>query len=68
MNDIMSVMTMKEVALKTIEELPESASWEEIEETVRFVAAIEKGFEQIDKGRVIPHEQVKKNLESWLAK
>ena len=68
MNDNMSIMTMKEAALKTIEEMPETASWEEIEEKVRFVAALEKGLEQVDKGQVIPHEQVKKNLESWLTK
>ena len=68
MNDNMGIMTMKEAALKTIEEMPETASWEEIEEKVRFVAALEKGLEQVDKGQVIPHEQVKKNLESWLTK
>ena len=68
MNDNISIMTMKEAALKTIEEMPETASWEEIEEKVRFVAALEKGLEQVDKGQVIPHEQVKKNLESWLTK
>ncbi len=68
MKDNMSIMTMKEAALKTIEEMPETASWEEIEEKVRFVAALEKGLEQVDKGQVIPHEQVKKNLESWLTK
>lgn len=61
-------MTTKEVALKTIEELPETVSWDEIEEKVRFVAAIEKGFEQIDQGKVISHDQVKKNLDSWLTK
>ena len=68
MKDNMSIMTMKEAALKTIEEMPETASWEEIEEKVRFVAALEKGLEQVDKGQAIPHEQVKKNLESWLTK
>ena len=61
-------MTTKEIAIQKIRELPDSATWEDIEERVRFVAAVEKGSEQIKEGRTIPHDQVKKNLESWLSR
>ncbi len=60
-------MLTKERAILSIQELPESASWEEIEECIRFLAAIEKGREDIKSGKVIPHEEVKKNLEKWLS-
>jgi len=32
-------MTSKDLAIKTIQELPDSATWEDIEERVRFLAA-----------------------------
>ena len=51
----------------SIQELPENATWEEVEERIRFLAAIEKGRDDIKSGKVIPHEEVKKNLEKWLS-
>lgn len=61
-------MTTKEIAVKTIERLPDSATWADIEERVRFIAAIEKGLQDIRNGRIIPHEEVKRSLGSWLGK
>lgn len=60
-------MSTKERAIISIQELPDTATWEEIEERIRFLAAIEKGREDIKSGKVIPHEEVKKNLEKWLS-
>ena len=59
-------MTTKEIALKTIQDLPDSASWADIEERIRFLAAIDKGLEEIKAGKVIPHEDVKQSLDKWL--
>lgn len=59
-------MTNKEAAIKVIQELPDSVSWEDIEERIRFLAAIDKGLEDIKTGRVIPHEDVKASLDQWL--
>ncbi|MBN1903117.1 hypothetical protein JW926_17480 [Candidatus Sumerlaeota bacterium] len=61
-------MSVKDAAIKSIKDLPESATWEEIEEKIRFLAAIDKGLEDIRKGRVIPHEEVKKSLGKWISK
>lgn len=61
-------MTTKDIALKTIERLPDSATWADIEERVRFLAAIDKGLDDIRAGRVIPHKEVKRSLEKWLSK
>ena len=61
-------MTTKEIAIRSIDELPETASWSDIEERIHFLAAIEKGLEDIREGRVVPHEDVKASLESWLSK
>ena len=61
-------MSTKELALKTIQELPDSATWEEIEERIRFLTAMERDRKDIVEGKVVPHEEVKKNLQEWLGK
>jgi predicted transcriptional regulator len=60
-------MTTKEKAVRSITQLPDSATWEDIEERVRFLAAIDKGLEDIKEGKLIPHEEVKASLEEWLS-
>ena len=60
-------MTTKEIAVKSIAELPDCATWEDIEERVRFLAAIDRGLEDIRQGRLIPHEEVKASLSEWLS-
>ena len=61
-------MSTKELALQTIQELPDTVSWEEIEERIHFLAAIERGREEIRSGKVIPHETVKESLQEWVTK
>jgi predicted transcriptional regulator len=61
-------MSAKKIALASIQELPDTASWEGIEERVRFLAAIEKGRQDIRAGKVVPHKDVRAQLEQWLTK
>jgi len=61
-------MTSKDLAIKTIQELPDSATWEDIEERVRFLAAIDKGLADVRAGRVVPHDEVKESLREWLSR
>lgn len=61
-----SDMTNKETAIKMIQEMPDSVSWEHIEERIYFLAAVDKGLEDIKAGRIIPHEDVKASLGNWL--
>lgn len=60
-------MSTKEIALDTIRNLPDHATWQEIEERIHFVAAIEEGLEDIRRGRVVPHEEVQAALKGWLS-
>ena len=60
-------MSTKEIALDTIRGLPDHATWQEIEERIHFVAAIEKGLEDVRQGKVVPHEEVKAALQEWLS-
>ena len=61
-------MTQKQIVLEAIDELPDDAPLNEIVERVEFLAAVQKGLDQLDRGEGIPHEDVKRQLASWLAK
>jgi predicted transcriptional regulator len=58
-------MTSEDLAIKTIQELPDSATWADIEEPARFLAAIDRGLEDIWAGRVVPHDKVRESLRKW---
>lgn len=59
-------MTQKELVLDAIGELPDEASLDDIAERVTFLAAVQKGLDQLDRGEGIPHEEVKRQLAAWL--
>jgi len=59
-------MTSKEIALKTIKQLPEDASWEGIQERINFVAAVRKGLRELDEGKGVPHDKVREEFAEWL--
>ena len=61
-------MSTKELAMETIRDLPEGATWHEIEERIHFLAAIEKAREEVRRGEVVPHEEVRNLLSGWLSK
>jgi hypothetical protein len=60
-------MTTKEIALKTIEQLPEDVSWEDIQERINFVAAVRKGLRELDEGKGISHDAIREEFAEWLA-
>ena len=59
-------MSDKQLILNSIERLPEDASLEVIAERVGFLAAVRKGLDQIERGQTIPHNEIKRQLASWL--
>ena len=60
-------MTTKEIALKTIQALPDDASWADVQERINFVAGVRKGLGELDAGEGIPHEKIKAEFAEWLA-
>jgi len=61
-------MSDKQLVLDSIQRLPEDASLEVISKRVEFLAALNKGLDQIERGQTIPHDEVKRQLASWLSK
>ena len=59
-------MTTKETAIHTIEELPEDATWDDVQERINFVVGVRKGLYELDEGKGIPHDRVKEEFAQWL--
>ncbi|PYK14728.1 MAG: hypothetical protein DME55_14740 [Verrucomicrobia bacterium] len=58
-------MSQKEIVLDAISELPDGVSLQEIADRIEFLAAIQKGLDQLDRGEGIPNEEVKRQLATW---
>jgi len=52
-------MTEKAIVLETIRALPDDCSFEGIAEHIEFMAAVQKGLDQLDRGEGIPHDEAK---------
>ena len=61
-------MSDKQLALDSIVRLPEDASLAVIAERLDFLAAIRTGLDQLERGETIPHDEVKRQLATWLSK
>lgn len=59
-------MTIKEIAMETIRQLPEDATWDDIQERINFVAGMRKGLRELDEGKGITHQKVKEEFAEWL--
>lgn len=54
--------SLKQLAIEVIESLPEDASLDDVMERLYFIAKVQRGLTQIEEGRVVPHEQVKRRF------
>lgn len=59
-------MTSKEKVLSAVQELPDDSSIDDIADRIDFMAAVQRGLDELDAGKGIPHAEVKKELASWL--
>lgn len=59
-------MNDKQVAISTINKLPEDVSMEEIAEELQIMAAIHKGKADVKAGRVKSHAEVQRLFEGWI--
>ncbi len=60
-------MSDKTIALETVRNMSEEATLEEIAESLAIAAALKRGEEAADAGRLIPHDEVKKRITTWPA-
>jgi hypothetical protein len=55
----------KEIVSKTINELPDSFTIDELIEHLIFIEKVEEGIKQSDSGKVISNDDVKLIIDKW---
>ena len=55
----------KQEAHKLVDALPESASWDELAEKAKFLAAVERGIEAADRGEFASPERINAMFAKW---
>lgn len=59
-------MSTKELAIRSLQELPEDATWEDVQERINFIAGVRRGLRELDEGKAIPHDRVREEFAEWL--
>lgn len=62
------MMTDKDLVIDALRKLPEEISIEQILEEIQILAAIRRGEQAADAGKVIPHEDVKGMVAKWTSR
>jgi predicted transcriptional regulator len=60
-------VSVKERAIRAIQELPEDADHQAVSEKLEFVRAVDEGLDQAKAGKVISSEEMRKRLSKWLS-
>ena len=55
-------MTDKQRALEAVEALPEDATVEDAIERLCFIATVDKGIKELDRGLGVPHDEAKRRI------
>jgi len=55
-------MNTKEIAIQTLESLPDNATWDDTQERINFVAGVRKGLGELDEGKAIPHQKIREEM------
>lgn len=58
-------MTTKEIMQKVMAELPEDAALEDAIDRLLYIQGIQRGLDDVTGGRVISHEELLKQIETW---
>jgi predicted transcriptional regulator len=61
-------MSDKQPIMEAIRSLPDEATSERILEEVALLTALRRGLRDLNAGRVVPHEEVKRRVKQWLSK
>lgn len=61
-----STLPLKRQLIAALQDLPETATFDDVLERLHFVYSVEVGLAQADQGMLIPHQQVKQDLRRWV--
>ena len=58
----MTAPTIKQRVIDALGQLPADASFEDVMERVYFLSKVQRGLEQLDRGEVVEHDEVKRRF------
>lgn len=61
-----AMATAKQDARKILDNLPEEASLEDIQYHLYVLQRVKRGREDVEAGRVVPHDEIEQRLAKWL--
>jgi len=56
----------KQAALQIIQRMPDDTTLEEIMYQLYFRERVDRGLQELEKGKTIPHAELKRSLAKWL--
>ena len=59
-------MTVKKLAKSVIDKLPDEANMDDIIDALYVRIKFERGIQEIEDGKGVPHEEAKKRMRSWV--
>ena len=60
-------MSVKERAIRAIQQLPEDADFRAVSEKLDFMQAVDEGLQQSKTGKTLTAEEVRQRLSKWLS-
>lgn len=61
-------MSDRDLVLKTVQKMPAEASFDEILDELKLLEAVTQGLSDTERGAVTPHEEVVKQVKTWITK
>lgn len=61
----MATVNAKQAVLEIVEDLPDDSSFDEIVQELVFNRMVERGLADVEAGRTISNEEMKRTIESW---
>ena len=61
-------MSDKQAVLEAVSQMPDDATLRQINAELDLLAALREGVADSRAGRVVPHEEIKRQYEAWLTK
>ena len=59
------MVTKKDLMHKVVDQLPDEADWDDAIDRLLYIEGIERGLADVKAGRVISHEELLKQIETW---
>lgn len=61
-------MTVKQLVLDTVRDMPAGVSWDELLEELQLLADLRRADADIDAGHFLANDEVERDIEAWFTK